>query len=119
MANSSIYRRSRIPLINLGALLVAVGAVGIWFWLLPRVTMPGWVAAAIVGPAAAVLGLLWRLRARAARRWQAALDTYAEREMMRTKHRNDGASRFKAMSPTARKVYSRRKLHACSQSQDW
>jgi hypothetical protein len=115
--HNTIYRRTRISLIKLTALLGAVGAVGIWFWLSQRVSTPGWVAPAILG-SAAVLGILWQLRARAARRWQAALDTYAEREIIRTKHRNDVATQFKAMSGTVRKVYSRRKLHACSQSQD-
>jgi hypothetical protein len=117
MRNNSIHLRTRISLIDLAALLGAAAAIGILFWLSQGGSAPRWLAAAILGPAA-VLGIFWQLRARATRRWQAVLDTFAEREMIRTKHHNGVPAQFEAMSRTVRRVHSRRKLHACSQSQD-
>ena len=87
MRNNSTYRRTRTSLIKLGALLGAAGAAGIWFWLSRRGGTPGWAAPAILGPAA-VLGILYQLRARAARRLRAALDAFAEREMAQARRGN-------------------------------
>jgi hypothetical protein len=39
----------------------------------------------------AVLGVVWQSRASAARRWNAALDAYAEREIARARGRHAGA----------------------------
>jgi hypothetical protein len=59
----------------------------LWFWL-----AQGDGAAVLLGAAllvfTAILGIVWRSRARSARRFHAALDAYAEREIDRTRRRN-------------------------------
>jgi hypothetical protein len=79
MENNWIGRRTPTSLVWPAALL---GAVGLWFWLAHRgsvAVLPG--AAALV--LTAILGIVWLSRARAARRFNAAVDAYAEREIDR------------------------------------
>jgi hypothetical protein len=79
MENNWIGRRTPTSLVWPAALL---GAVGLWFWLAHGgsvAVLPG--AAALV--LAAILGIVWLSRARAARRFNAAVDAYAEREIDR------------------------------------
>jgi hypothetical protein len=66
------------------AILIGAAAVGLW---LRPADGPGWQAPLEAeGLALTVaLGLAWRSRARSARRWQAALDAYAQREIARTR----------------------------------
>ncbi len=83
MKNTRIGRRTPWSLL-VGwsvAFLAAAGAVGLWLWL-ARGDGPALLAAealVIVVPLLAV----WRWRARSARRWSAAVNAYAEREMAR------------------------------------
>ncbi len=64
--------------------LVGIGlAGGLWFGRAPSLRAPVLLADAI-SALAVILGLVWLFRARAARRWQTALDGYAEREIART-----------------------------------
>jgi hypothetical protein len=81
--------------------LLIVGFIG-WLWLVSSADS-AWKAVdslAAVLALAALVGITWYLsRARAERRWRAALDAYAEKEQ-------------------AKRTYSRRNLHARPQSQD-
>lgn len=63
------------------ALVLGAGIVG-GLWLQP-VDGRGWqaLAVAMVVALTAVLGIAWQLRARAARRLQAAMDAFAERQI--------------------------------------
>jgi hypothetical protein len=66
------------------AAMLVMGVLGVlgWFWFRP-VAGPDWqgaLASAAVA-LAVLLVIVWRSRARAARRWQAALAIYAEREI--------------------------------------
>jgi hypothetical protein len=60
-----------------GELWLRTAVGGVWPALLP---------AAFVG-LASVLGIVWWMRVRASRRWNAAVDAYAEREIARAQHR--------------------------------
>jgi hypothetical protein len=53
----------------------------------PEATVLPVVLAATILTLAALGGLVWYLRARAARRFQATLDAYAEREIMQAERR--------------------------------
>jgi hypothetical protein len=68
-------------------LVTILGAVGPWFWLRNGNDVRG-----LLGDAAlmltATLGTVWLSRARAARRFIAAVDAYAEREIDRERRRN-------------------------------
>lgn len=69
------------------ALFVAGTAVALWAWLAEFNRVQLLLAAAALVPAA-ILGVVWQSRARAARRWRNALDTYAEREIARNVRRS-------------------------------
>jgi hypothetical protein len=64
------------------ALLGSAAAVGLCFWLAPgdreQLLLP-----AVVLVLTALFGLAWLFHLRAVRRWNAALDSYAQREMDR------------------------------------
>jgi membrane protein YdbS with pleckstrin-like domain len=82
------------------ARLLIIGLIG-WLFFVSAAD-PAWkaVSLAAVVAVAALVGITWYLsRARAERRWRAALDAYAEEEL-------------------AKRTYSRRNLHARPQSQD-
>ena len=82
--------------VSRAARLLLFGFIG-WFWFLSAADSP-WkaVSLAAVLALAALVGITWYLsRARADRRWRAALDAYAKQELRR----------------------GRRDLHARSQSQ--
>ena len=67
---------------------VALGAIELWSWFADgemSAVMPG--AAIVV--LAAVVGMARLSQARVAKRFQAALDAYAEREIDRQRHRNE------------------------------
>jgi hypothetical protein len=114
MTDNSIHRGAGTSLITLAS-VVGVGIAGIYLWFASTVSSPVWLPPAILG-AAALMGLSWQLRIRAARRWQASLDAYAEREMTRIKAPK---APKKSISGIAKRINSRRKLHAYSQPQDW
>jgi hypothetical protein len=56
-------------------------------------SLPEWLPALLIAAVfsltafAAVLGVVWQTRARAARRWKALLDAYAQREIARQRPR--------------------------------
>jgi hypothetical protein len=64
-----------------------LGAVGPWFWL-----AHGWGMAVLLGAPAlvltAILGTVWLARVRAAERFNAAMEAYAQREIDRGRRRN-------------------------------
>src|SRR5262249_36771886 len=86
MENNRIGRRTPTSL----------GAVGLWF--LPA---HGDGVAVLLGAAAlvltAILGIVWLSRARAARRFNAAVDAYADGEIDRARRRN-GPQRARGVS---------------------
>jgi hypothetical protein len=75
-----------------------LGAAGLWFWL-----AQGEGAAVLLGAPAlaltAVLGVVWRSRARAARRFHAAVEAHAEREIDRERRRNGPRRALAAAAP--------------------
>src|SRR5205823_4505008 len=68
------------------ALLAVAGAAELGLCWLPATPVPRWPGAGLLA-LAAVLGLVWLYRVRAARRLFAVLDAYAERELARAKPR--------------------------------
>jgi hypothetical protein len=68
------------------ALLAAVAAVGLGLWQMQGAHMPWWPALGLLA-LAAVFGVVWLGRARAARGYFAVLDAYAERELAQARHR--------------------------------
>ena len=83
MKNTRISRRAPRTWVGPAAFLAAAGAVGLWLWL-ARGDGPALLAAeslAIVVPLLAV----WWWRGRAARRWSAAVNAYADREIARSR----------------------------------
>jgi hypothetical protein len=82
--NNGIGRRTPTSLVWPVTL---IGEVGLWFWLTHGHGVAGQlVAAALV--LAGTLGIVWLSRARAARRFKAAVEAYAEREIDRERRRN-------------------------------
>ncbi len=79
MINNWIDRRILASLVWIVALL---GADGLWFWLTSGNDVQGLLGAAAL-ILTAILGTVGLSRARAARRFNAAMDTYAEREIGR------------------------------------
>jgi len=91
LAWSAVFRAVRLLIFGLiGWLLFVSAADSAWKAI----------SLAAVLALAALVGITWYLsRARAERRWRAALDAYAKREQ-------------------AKRTYPRRNFHACPQSQD-
>jgi hypothetical protein len=81
-----------------------LGAVGLWFWL-----AHGEGVAVLLGAPAlaltAVLGVVWRSRARATRRFRAAVEAHAEREIDRERRRR-GRRRVPGASTPVRALAS-------------
>jgi hypothetical protein len=75
--------RTPLSLVGSVVFLAAAGAVGLWLWL-ARGDGPAPLAAAALVVAAPLLAL-WQRRARAARRWSAAVNAYADREIARAR----------------------------------
>ena len=85
MKSNTLARRWWVSLVWPAALRAPVVAAGLW-WRFGHGSLPE--VAGVAGLAlAAVLGAAWLLRARAARRWRAAMNTYAEREIARARPR--------------------------------
>jgi hypothetical protein len=63
------------------------GAGGLWFWLAPEDGVAGVVGVAAV-IVTTILGIVWLFRARAASRFNAVVDAYAEQEIHRELRRN-------------------------------
>ena len=87
MKNNWVGRRPRFSLVGRAVFLGAGGAVGLWLLLAYRDSAHALLAAAAFS-VTALLGGLWQSRVRAARRWGAAVDAYAEREISRTRAGN-------------------------------
>jgi hypothetical protein len=68
------------------AFLAAAGVAGLSLLLAPGDKMDVLLTAAVLG-LTTFLGIVWWSRARAARRWQAVLDAYADGEIARTQRR--------------------------------
>ncbi len=87
MEKNWIYPSTPLSLVVGLPAFVGTGAVSVWAWLADSISAQVMVAAAVL-ILAAVFGILWQSRARAARRLRAALDAFAEREMARARRRN-------------------------------
>jgi hypothetical protein len=83
MESNRIGHRAPLSLVGPAAFLAAAGAVGLWLWL-GQADGPAPLAAAALVVAALLLAV-WRRRARAARRWSAAVNAYADREIARAR----------------------------------
>jgi hypothetical protein len=87
MRNYQTDRRKPTSLLGLAVcsaavVLGAAGVGGLWFGLAAGRGWPVLLAGAVLAGA-----VVWLSRARAARRWQAALDAYAKREIIRARRR--------------------------------
>jgi hypothetical protein len=77
---------TRRPLTSLVASVLLIGAGGLWLWLAcgaGGAALPGAAALSV----AALVGVVWGSRARATRRFNAAVDAYAQREINRERRR--------------------------------
>jgi hypothetical protein len=84
MVNTRIGRRTPWSLlVGWSAALLAAGAVGLWLWL-ARGDGPALLAAEALAIAVPLLAV-WLWRARSARRWSAAVNAYADREIARAR----------------------------------
>ena len=85
MQNTRIGRRTPWSLLVgwSAAFLAAAGAVGLWLWL-ARGDGPALLAAEALAIAVPLLAVWW-WRGRAARRWRAAVNAYADREVARAR----------------------------------
>ena len=105
---SAVFRAAR---------LLTFGLIG-WLWFVSA-DDSAWrsVSLAAALALAALAGITWYLtRARAERRWRAALDAYAKQEFERRwRAALDDAH---AKQEQAKRTYSRRNFHARPQSQD-
>src|SRR5262249_48945196 len=81
-----------------GAVLAAVW-LGL-LWRRPAASWQEWLVPCVLA-LASVLGGVWQLRARARRRWRAAVDAYADREIARARRRH-GPQRLRPPAPGRR-----------------
>lgn len=88
---------------------VITGGTPLVFWWQATDGLTWWslLVGALLGLTAG-LGIIWFARVRVARRWNAAVDAYAEREIARSVDRQQ---------ERAKRTYSRRNSHARPQSQ--
>jgi hypothetical protein len=86
MTNNEIDRKFPSLVWPVAALGVG-GIIGLWFGFTRGESAPTLLAFAVLAVAAAV-GIVWRFRARAARRLRAALDAYAEWDIARMQRWN-------------------------------
>ncbi|HZY90645.1 MAG TPA: hypothetical protein VFE78_37830 [Gemmataceae bacterium] len=84
MTNNWVARRTPLSLLGAAAVLGAAGAVGLWSWLARGGGVQAPLAAAALA-GAVLLGIVWQRHARATRRWNAAVNAYAEREIARAR----------------------------------
>ncbi len=85
MKSIPLARRKSVSLVWPAALLAPVVAAGLW-WRFGPGSLPELAAVAVLA-LVAVLGVGWLARSRADRRWKAAMNTYAEREIARARPR--------------------------------
>jgi hypothetical protein len=99
MNNNGVGRGDRAYLVWPAVFLGAAVATGLWLWLAQGERVQVLLACAALAAALTVVGLL---RARAARRLHAALDAYADREIVqaRLKH-TPGRERVRQSSRVA------------------
>jgi hypothetical protein len=83
MKNNLIARRKVVSLIWPVAFLGSGGGAGIWLGFAQDSVL----LASVVLTLTALLGIVWLSRIRAARRWNAAVEAYAERELAREQRR--------------------------------
>ncbi len=86
MQHSTVAHSKALSLLGAAALLTALAACALWLWQEQGNRTQTVLASASLGLTAAV-GWTWRHRARTTRRWQAVLDTFAQREMGRARSR--------------------------------
>lgn len=100
------FSRSRKPLALLWptSLLATAAAAALWLRLARHNGLQVLLASTLLAGTVA-LGLLWQARARAARRLQAVVDAYAERQMAET---SAGNAPQKGWTSPARKVFAHR-----------
>lgn len=85
MNHNSLARRNTVSWVWPAALLAPAGAGGLW-WGLVGGDVPGLLAVSALA-LLVVLAVAGLLRVRAARRWRAAMNAYAEREIARAPRR--------------------------------
>ena len=85
MKSNKSIRPTAGSLVGPAALLGGVAAAGLWLALAPDNVQI--VLAAVTLATTAVVGVVWLFRARAARRFNAALEAYATRELARVRPR--------------------------------
>jgi hypothetical protein len=85
MKDTTLARRNGFSLAWLAVVVAPAVAAGLW-WALVRGNVPGLLAVSALALLVA-LGAVWWLRARAARRWNAAMNVYADRELARWQRR--------------------------------
>jgi hypothetical protein len=83
MTNNSIVRRKVVSLIWPVAFLGSGGGAGLWLGFAQDQVL----LATLVLTLTALLAIVWLSRIRAAQRWNAAVEAYAERELAREQRR--------------------------------
>jgi hypothetical protein len=86
MPNNKLGSLTPTALILPAAVFVGVGIIAVGLCLAFSTGWPVLSAAAVIGLAALLAGG-WSIRHRAAQRWQAALDAYADREIAQARPR--------------------------------
>lgn len=86
MGNNWLDRRESESVLGPAAFLGVAAAAGTWLWLAQGDTMQVSLASAVLA-STALVGIVWQVRARAARRWRAALDAYVERQIAQERRR--------------------------------
>jgi hypothetical protein len=109
MTNNRFARRKSRSLARPAVLLGAAVVVALWLWLGPGIGPSGRLGAA-VGASTLAAVIVWFFRARAARRRNAALDVYAEREIARAQNKETW-TRVKRYSTPGSVLRSRRALN--------
>jgi hypothetical protein len=84
MENNGIGWRKPLALVGQAVLLGTGPAVGLWLWQTQEINVPVLLALTLLA-GTAVFGVVWLSLTRAARRLQAAVDIYAEREIARAR----------------------------------
>jgi predicted membrane metal-binding protein len=97
MWHKSISFRQPLSLVWPLVLLATAALAGLWLWLAGNNSVQVLLASALLA-VTVTLGIVWQSRARAARRLQAVVDAYAERQIAGTS-RGNAPKRTRTSSP--------------------